>query len=207
MTHLYVFPTLVGHYQRECVPDQLDQELAFLHSLPQTENSLCGRAISTTTTAADIHLRPEMHSAVQFIQHCVDQYLEEIKSTTKLAISASWFNRVLPEGCVLKHRHKNSVLSGVMYYHNTERSPLVLVNPTVETDDIELDIPPDQFDLHNARDIQLAAEPGTVILFPSSIQHLVVHNPEHTPRSQFAFNCWPTDQSVGTPGKSNYCRL
>lgn len=206
--HLYVFPVLVGHYSRDCGPEQLDQERRYLIDLPCTTNSFAGRDISTTTTVCDLHTHAEMTSATEFVYSCVQQYCEELGTHTELAISASWFNTVLPGGTVLKHRHKNSVISGVMYYDSTEDSPLVLINPNSEHTDLELDIQPDRYNLRNARDIIMPATAGTVILFPSNLQHLVTHNPADTARAVFAFNLFPAAaQTLGTPGRSNHLRL
>lgn len=98
----------------------------------------------------------------------VNSYAQEL-GVDRLRITNSWFNKLQKGHSVLPHRHELSVISGAVYIRCSEGSPgLRLHSPLVPLRGLERVRTPTNYSLAWE---ELAVTEGTVILFPSWLEH------------------------------------
>lgn len=127
----------------------------------------------------------------EFIETCVKDYTDNVicpGPEIKFEITQSWLNYSNPGESHHKHRHANSVVSGVFYF---EADP--------DTDAIHFDnempgtisIPPTNFNIYNSRSWRLPVQTGDLVLFPSHLIHYVKPVEGDKQRISLAFNVFP----------------
>ena len=107
------------------------------------------------------------------IMICLNEYCENY-GVPKLRMTNSWMNRVGKGGAVKPHRHEMSVVSGAYYPTADEGScGLVLKSPLLPLKMNEFS----QYEtLYNAYDQKLPCKEGSLILFPSWLEHYTDEN-------------------------------
>ena len=112
------------------------------------------------------------------IEDCIQDYCLEY-GLPRLAIGNSWMNRVGKGGAVKPHRHEVSVLSGAFYpIADKGSTPLVFKSPLHPYKMYEYTA---QETSYNATLMETPCEQGTLVLFPSWLEHYTEEN--DTPRS------------------------
>ena len=107
------------------------------------------------------------------IQDCIQEYCAEY-GLPPLAIGNSWMNRVGVGGAVRPHRHEVSVLSGAFYPVADEGSaPLIFKNPLSVYKMYEY---ASDETFYNAAMMETPCEQGTLVLFPSWLEHYTNDN-------------------------------
>lgn len=103
-------------------------------------------------------------------------------------ITTSWITEMAKDDGCFKHRHKNCVFSGLLYFDKdyTNAAPLQLFNPLMHFDTYFSPIAENPFRGH----FQVYPETGRLIIFPSYIEHVVENNQSEMRRS-LAFNFHP----------------
>jgi|TARA_B100001094_G_scaffold178299_1_gene172314 uncharacterized protein (TIGR02466 family) len=109
----------------------------------------------------------------QTLEDCVQDYCLEY-GLPKLTIGNSWMNRVGKGGAVKAHRHEVSVLSGAFYpIADKGSTPLVFKSPLQVYKMFEYTA---QETFYNAAMMETPCEQGTLVLFPSWLEHYTDDN-------------------------------
>lgn len=107
------------------------------------------------------------------LQDCINDYCETY-GLPKLVIGNSWMNRVGKDGAVKAHRHEVSVLSGAFYpIADKGSTPLIFKNPLQVYKMYEYAA---QETFYNAAMMETPCEQGTLVLFPSWLEHYTNDN-------------------------------
>ena len=129
----------------------------------------------------------------------VQDYFDKILSTTDTTtpyITQSWLNYTEKNQFHHKHEHHNSLISGVFYVNCHEefdkinffkKDPYQMIKP--ETKD---------WNLYNSSSWWFPVKTGDIILFPSSLTHMVENKEGDNTRVSLAFNVF----IKGTIGKN-----
>lgn len=105
--------------------------------------------------------------------------------SVEMYVTESWFNKTEKGQSHHRHWHPNSILSGVVYFYNEENSGnikfITSQYDTIEYNTIESN-------LYNSRSWSVNPEPGTMLIFPSNVEHLVEEYVGDIPRISLSFN-------------------
>jgi len=138
------------------------------------------------------------------LQECVNKFLHEVwrEETNKLEITTSWINSIPAGRGLNRHIHRNSIISGAMYFKmDNGHSGFTLYNPMPRPvagyTTKENRYTQDQIVLH-PKHLDL-------ILFPSMMGHSVDPHRENANRISLAFNTFYTGDIRSNPhiGKDN----
>ena len=105
-----------------------------------------------------------------------------------LRITQSWVNYTKPGQWHHKHAHPNSFVSGVLYIKaNKETDCIQFFKESYQ----QIKLPVDQFNLSNSDSWWLPIGTGQLILFPSSLTHMVPTLQGEDQRVSVSFNTFP----------------
>lgn len=184
MEIINLFPTTIGSFKLN--RNITEEENLFLRSQEQKPNE------GNTTSANRLILNSsEIVSIKEFIKSGIDEYFKIIQCPEKeveLNITQSWLNYSEPGQWHHKHSHSNSFLSGCFY-----------VNADKDLDKIyfykeqykQINIPSKEFNLSNSDSWWLPVGTGDLIIFPSSLTHMVQNVEAKETRISIAFNTFP----------------
>jgi len=130
----------------------------------------------------------ELKKLWEFCQASLEQYAQAVhcpRADIEVYITQSWANYTKPGGYHHKHAHPNSFISGVFY-----------VNADPENDKIyfykdeyrQIDVPPTDWNLYNSKSWWFEAKTGGLLLFPSSLTHMVQQVVAKEDRISISFN-------------------
>jgi len=125
----------------------------------------------------------------QFIDDAVRQYSENIicpNDSVLFKITQSWLNYTSPGGSHHKHKHMNSIISGVFYFSAGNMDRIYFNNEVLSSRDIA--IPPVKPNLYNSMNWWLPVKTGDLLLFPSHLRHYVAPVEGNSERISLAFN-------------------
>lgn len=103
----------------------------------------------------------------------------------EIYITESWFNKTEKGQSHHRHWHPNSVLSGIVAL-STDSNSGATVFITSSFDTIEYDI--NEPNLYNSKRWGINLAPGDMLIFPSSVEHLVEQYNGDNPRITLSFN-------------------
>lgn len=103
----------------------------------------------------------------------------------EIYITESWFNKTEKGQSHHRHWHPNSVLSGIVAL-STDPTSGATVFITSAFDTIEYDI--NEPNLYNSKRWGINLASGDMLIFPSSVEHLVEQYNGDTPRITLSFN-------------------
>lgn len=176
-----LFPTAVGTFNLGS--DLTTEDLTFISNLELRGNKL-------NLTSADTYLfkRPELAKIAKFCNDSLQEYFQHTYAPTynvRPYITQSWANYTNKGQSHHKHRHPNSIISGVFYVQAIKDiDRIIFENPISEI----LKLPTDEFNAYNSDSWWLGAETGQLLLFPSSLLHLVEEVTTETTRISISFN-------------------
>jgi uncharacterized protein (TIGR02466 family) len=126
--------------------------------------------------------------------------LLQIKDDNEIYITQSWVNRSSSDQFHPKHKHPNSVISGVMHFdeNNDESLPPIRFHRSLEMFPLEFDF--DNLNESNAGCRPFKTVQGSLILFPSLLEHDVEKNRSDRVRTSISFNTYVRGV-VGSRGK------
>lgn len=141
----------------------------------------------------------ELSDLRHFIEKSIHEYFMATyspKNDVRLKITQSWINWSNPNQFHHKHSHPNSLISGCFY-----------VNANKNTDKIyfyrdeyqQLKFPPIDWNMYNSESWWFPVGSGELILFPSSLLHMVQPVEGNDTRVSLAFNTFP----IGIIGDEN----
>ena len=116
--------------------------------------------------------------------------LLQMKDANEVYITQSWVINSSPNQYHPKHKHPNSVISGVMFFdeNNDESLPPIRFHRTLEM--FPLDFEFDNLNESNAGCRSFETAQGSLILFPSLLEHDVEKNRSDRVRTSISFNTY-----------------
>jgi len=114
--------------------------------------------------------------------------LLQMKDENEIYITQSWVNSSSPHQFHHKHKHPNSVISGVMHFdeNSDESLPPIRFHRTLEMFPLEFGF--DNLNESNASCRSFETVQGSLILFPSLLEHDVEKNRSDRVRTSISFN-------------------
>ena len=112
--------------------------------------------------------------------------------------SQSWISHKYPNQSHLPHIHSNSTISGIIYYGEFfENTPSIIFhkNNNIPSNVNVIQHPKntDTLNPYNSEGFSYIPSPGTLLLFPSYLQHSVPLNTTNKVRKSLAFNIVPKE--------------
>lgn len=146
----------------------------------------------------DTHLekRKDFQTFRRWVNHCLSSVVFDLRmSVDRIEVTQIWGNKAVKGEAHHKHRHPNSVLSCV-YYVTDKCAPTRFYAPNIynafsDTSAGGLDL--FMFGNQNAWSThQHAGKKGTMVIFPSTLQHDVAGNNADGDRITLAINTFPS---------------
>ena len=151
-----------------------------------------------------IHL-PEMSRICSFIQKQLDLYAKEIMSIpNQLFPTISWLNIVQPGAYHYQHHHVNSIVSGVLYF--TENPAPIEFHTEQNCVRNPLKMFPTKYNQYNTHSTTVEIKQGTVLIFPSYLEHSVMRSVADSDRISLSFNTW-INGTIGLLDKTSFLNL
>jgi uncharacterized protein (TIGR02466 family) len=184
-----LFPTPVGRY--ELGRDLTSKELSFLNN--QETRSNMGNTTSTNNT---ILKAKELTQLRDFIETSVSNYFTTVynpKHKVNLKVTQSWTNYTDKGQYHHKHAHPNSFVSGVFYIQADKlKDKIYFYRDAYE----QIKFPPENWNVWNSESWWFEVGAGDLVLFPSSLTHMVETVDHEETRISLAFNTFPVG-SIG----------
>lgn len=182
MEIINLFPQPVGI--RDLDRSLTAAELKCLTGQPQRPNQ--GNTSSQDTYVLD---QKVMRGFRTWIQAQLDEYFAETitpESAVSLRITQSWTNHTDGGHWHHKHSHPNSIISGVFYVQSEPgRDRIHFYRDEVR----QLKVRPSAWHMYNSESWWLESIPGRLLLFPSTLTHMVEAIPADAPtRISLSFN-------------------
>ena len=132
-----------------------------------------------------------------FIESSVTDYFTTVhnpKHKVNLRITQSWCNYTEPGQYHHKHAHPNSFVSGVFYPQaNRETDKIYFYKAGFQ----QIKLPPENWNVWNSESWWFEVGTGDLVLFPSSLEHMVETVQGDQTRISLSFNTFP----VGNVGE------
>jgi uncharacterized protein (TIGR02466 family) len=122
-------------------------------------------------------------------QKSLDIFFQEwLKPSTnvRLKITQSWANYSSIGQSHERHHHPNSIISGVFYVNTNQNCDKIFFCKPIQL--AEYQIESAQFNIWNATEFWFPAEEGTLLLFPSTLEHMVPPVVGEKERISISFN-------------------
>ena len=176
-----LFPTPVGSFELGRDLSKLEQK--FLFNLETRPN------MGNVTSTNNYVLRDKRLSSLgSFLNNSLQEYFQATMSpqdNIKLEITQSWINYTKTGQYHHKHTHPNSIISGVFYIQaSKEIDKLFFYNESYQ----QIKIVPKEFHVYNSESWWLPVETGQLLLFPSSLTHMVATTSGEDDRISMSFN-------------------
>ncbi|NBX72899.1 MAG: hypothetical protein EBQ89_01230 [Alphaproteobacteria bacterium] len=184
-----LFPTAIGFagFNRALT----DEELFFIQTLETRKN------IGNTTSVDNFVLRNAALTELRaFIEDAVADYFHSTvnpKHNVNLRMTQSWCNYSEPGQHHHKHAHPNSFVSGVFYVQTNPDDRIYFYRDEWQ----QIKLPPETWNAYNSESWWFHVKAGQLILFPSSLPHMVQEVKGELVRISLSFNTFP----VGTVGE------
>lgn len=181
MREIYkAFPTPIVVYSIDKI---LTEEIFYVNRLPRVANS-CNMNSKDNYVFRN---HPELKRIADFAEQCLNDFLHEIycpATDVSLYITQSWANYTTRGQNHHLHRHPNSFLSGVFYLSVKPEDKIIFVKDSPPAIEMIPRAPNDW----NTNIMPFTVRPGELVVFPSSLMHMVdrVFTPDT--RVSIAFN-------------------
>ena len=183
-----IFPTPVqqGNIGRSFTQEELD--FIKLHCEPGRTYKNQG---NTTSLDRYILKQPEMKDVLEYINTSIKNYVANViipKHPVEFVVTQSWLNYTKEGEYHHKHAHPNSLISGVLYFDaDFEKDRIYFFNDGYK----QIKIPTDTFNLYTSDSWFFQVKTGDIMLFPSSLTHMVESKKGDNVRTSLAFNVFP----------------
>ena len=177
-----LFPTPVGWYYNE--KGITEKQKKYLSELEQKPNE--GNHTSAYRTVLK---EKKLQGLNNWILNRVESFYEEVykpKKDNEIYITQSWCNYSNKNQWHHKHAHPNSFISGIYYVNADESKDTVTFFNKDEYQ--RIDIPPRDFNLWNSRSWWFNIKSDMLVIFPSSLQHMVEQVNSDKTRISLSFN-------------------
>ena len=163
-------------------------EKKFISELEMIDN--IGNLMSKNDKVLDSE---ELSNLKRFIDEQILNFkknLLQIKDENEIYITQSWINNANPDQFHPKHKHPNSIISGVMYLDDNTDESLPPIRFYKTLDMFPLDFKFDGLNEFNASCREFDLAQGTLMLFPSLLEHDVAKNTSDRMRTSISFNIY-----------------
>ena len=176
-----LFPTPVAMFSlgRELT----EEEASFVAN--QTTHDNVGNTTSDNRTVLKAHA---MTSIREFVEESLIEYFKTIhnpKHEVSPYITQSWLNYTAPGQFHHKHAHPNSIISGVFYVNADDAVDRIYFYKEQYE---RIKLPPNEWNTWNSESWWFPVGTGQLILFPSSLVHMVETKSGDNVRVSLAFN-------------------
>jgi uncharacterized protein (TIGR02466 family) len=143
----------------------------------------------------DLHLfqtHPELHFLNQQFLKYINYFNEDVLNykKTNFKITTSWSTQCLYGQESERHKHSNSMYSGVYYNKcDIKTSEIIFYNNDWTGSNYELEV--DKYNSFNATRWRIQPRDKLLIIFPSFLSHKILKNLNKKIRHSIAFNCIP----------------
>ena len=134
---------------------------------------------------------PELAGLKDFVLKCAEEYARQVwrvQDSCGLRLTQSWVNYTKPGESHHRHIHANSLYSGVMYVAtDNARDKIHFYRHEPST------LRPDyaEYNMFNTESWWLPADTGSMVIFPSTLEHAVTQVGDGIERCSLAFNFFP----------------
>lgn len=132
----------------------------------------------------------ELANLKNFFQQSINEYFNTVyvpKEKIQLRITQSWTNYTEPKQFHHRHSHPNSIISGVFYVQTDPTSDKIFFYKNIGWEQIKIDT--ENFNMYNSKSWWIEAITGRLLIFPSSLEHMVEVLPENSStRISLSFN-------------------
>jgi len=178
-----IFPTPV--YISKLDRELTKKELSFINKI----KSNCNKNEGNITSNDNYILNQKVFSKLKKdLDLRVQDYFKKVLSTTNAItpfITQSWLNYTETKQYHHKHAHPNSLVSGVFYVNCHEKfDKIKFFNEGYKTIKPEIK----DWNLYNSESWWFTVKTGNIILFPSSLTHMVETKEGNNTRISLAFN-------------------
>ena len=128
----------------------------------------------------------------------VNHYLKNIivpKYEVTPYFTHSWLNYTEPGQFHHKHSHSNSYLSGVLYINAEKEDKIHFYKPVTHE---HIKLVSEEFNFYNSDSWWIPVKTGDIVVFPSSLQHMVKNTESKKTRISLAFNTF-LKGTIGDP--------
>lgn len=181
MQIISLFPTGVGNF--ELGRNLTKSELSFIKSLERRNNS-------GNFTSVDNYVfnNKQLKSLHKFCLQSATTYFQELwkpKKELTLYITQSWINYTSKGQFHHKHEHPNSFISGVFYVNaDGEKDKIIFFNEKYA----HIKVFPTEYNMFNSDSWWIPVSTGKLVLFPSSLEHMVESVIADQERISLSFN-------------------
>jgi uncharacterized protein (TIGR02466 family) len=184
-----LFPTPIGLYKLD--RDLTGKEIDFIKGQETRPNA------GNVTSKNNFMLRHKSMTKLRdFIETSLTDYFATVhnpKNKVGLRITQSWCNYTEPGQYHHKHAHPNSFVSGVFYPQaNQETDKIYFYRAGYQ----QIKFPPEKWNIWNSESWWFPVGTGDLILFPSSLEHMVETVKGEQTRISLSFNTFPVG-SIG----------
>lgn len=176
-----LFPTPIGFYSLDRGINQAEEK--FVAEQFFVSNSGNSRSVNTQILDST-----EMVDLKEFIESCINDYFESVYcpiNDVKPYITQSWLNLAKEGDFHQNHSHPNSFISGVLYISAEEDvDKISFINSNYR----QITIPPKEWNQYNSNTWWYSVKACDLILFPSSLVHMVTAKEGANTRISLAFN-------------------
>ena len=161
-------------------------EKKFIAELEMVDNA--GNLMSKNDAILDSE---ELSGLKLFIDEQILVYkkkLLQMKDNNEIYVTQSWLNKSGPDQFHPKHKHPNSVISGVMHLDENDDESLPPIRFHRSLEMFPLDFEFDNLNESNAGCRSFETVQGGLILFPSLLEHDVEKNRSDRMRTSISFN-------------------
>lgn len=161
------------------------EQVAFIKNLKMIKNKM-----NLISENLYIFEEPALRSVKKAVQEALDIFAAEVMGIKqRLYITQSWSLINNPGVGMHGHTHSNSLVSGSLYFTDMPDPPSGMIFDRHRTyQQIELRPEREKNNLYNAAANLVMPRKNEVILFSSSLQHMVQVNNASQPRYSIAFN-------------------
>jgi uncharacterized protein (TIGR02466 family) len=181
-----VYPMFVEPYFRANIAGSITpKQIEYIKNLKMTNNP--ENMISENLY---IFEEPELKSIGDAVQEVLDIYAREVMCIPqRIYVTQSWSLICMPRSGMHGHSHSNSILSGSLYYCDLPDPPASMIfTRHVTYQQIELQPEKTKRNIYNSPINRITPRQNDVILFSSSLTHMVEPNMSSQPRHSIAFN-------------------
>lgn len=184
-----LFPTPIGFVRYE---GELDRD--FLINQPQRPNE--GNTSSENKYLLNDKKLMPLRRFIEKSSHDYFMATHNPKNDVRLKITQSWLNWSKPGQFHHKHAHPNSLVSGCFYVNAHKDSDKIFFYKDGYK---PFRLPPVDWNLYNSESWWFPVGTGDLVLFPSSLTHMVEPVNGNDTRISLAFNLFP----IGELGDEN----
>ena len=154
--------------------------------IKSTHNQTSTGADGASLMSEDLNILRKYKNLNQEINKAVDVTLKEILKLENInyRITGSWLTKAKPKGFSNSHFHRNSWLSGVYYPKGDPGFNITFYHDHTST----FYTPPTEFNIYNSDNWWFSVKTGDIVLFPSSLVHMVEPKKGDNTRISLSFN-------------------